>query len=49
MFCSVCGMEVFKTEIADAYFHDVWPRELATRALSVTDHQGTVISLGDFL
>ena len=49
MFCSVCGMEVFKAANFDAYFHDVWPRAIDTRAISVTDHRGTVITLGDVL
>jgi hypothetical protein len=45
MYCSVCGTPVFKSELSGYYFHDTWPRYLATRALQVSDRAGKVITL----
>ena len=41
MFCAVCGAPVYKSEKADAWFHDVYPRWLASIARKVTDKSAT--------
>ena len=45
MYCSVCGMPVWWSENANAWFHEAFPSYLATRALTVSARRSTVIDL----
>lgn len=45
MYCSVCGTPVWWSEPANAWFHEAFPRYLATRALKVSKRVGRTIDL----
>lgn len=46
MWCAVCGAPVFKSARTDGWFHDIWPRWLATVARQVTDSPSSISPAG---
>lgn len=46
MWCAVCGAPVFKSARTDGWFHDIWPRWLATVARQVTDSPSAISPAG---
>lgn len=45
MYCTVCGTPVWWSKVASAWFHETFPRYLATRALKVSERRSRVIDL----